>query len=387
LDAENKSPETLNTPAPSRSKEFGKFPCNRLGLPSTFTSIMKLKIAIPSLAAALLAALPTANAQNATTDPVGFVTVNITAGTGTAKRSTLVSVPLLDTASINGQAVGTITSFTSNSISNSAAGWTPGQLSVAATPYLIQMTSGVADGAMFLISTTVNNTATTVTINSEDLANSNLSQLGIAPGDGYKIIPCDTLSTLFGTPASTGILGGANSTVADDIQITINGQVRTYFFSSSSNRWTQVAFQSPNASNVPLRPYLGIRYNRRASTPLKLTATGNVPVDQRKVSVKNSGQTLLSQYFPVDSTLLSLGIQNIPNWTAGANANAADTVQINTNGTTRTFFWNGTNWKEPVFGNPTRDTLVIPAGSSILLMQRGNLAGYSTYSQNLPYNL
>jgi ABC-type Zn2+ transport system substrate-binding protein/surface adhesin len=62
---------------------------------------MRLKSTSLTLAAAVvLAALPLANAQNvtATTDPVGFITVNITAGTGSAKKISLISAPLLDVA-------------------------------------------------------------------------------------------------------------------------------------------------------------------------------------------------------------------------------------------------------------------------------------------------
>ena len=105
-----------------------------------------------SLLAALAIAVPAARAQEtATTDPVGFVTVGIAAGTGLSKKNTLFSLPLLETESIDGQVAGTITGVTVNSISNSSAGWTPGALSNPATPYLIMITSGPAQGRMFLI--------------------------------------------------------------------------------------------------------------------------------------------------------------------------------------------------------------------------------------------
>jgi hypothetical protein len=348
---------------------------------------MKLKTAIPSIAAALLAVAPFASAQNATTDPVGFVTMNITAGAGNAKKITFVSIPLLDTASIDGQAVGTVSSFTSNSISNSSAGWTAGALSASSSPYLIQITSGAAQGAMFLISTTVANTPTTVTISADDAVNTNLSTIGLSAGDGYKIIPCDTLSSLFGTPATTGIAGGANQTVADTIQIIFNGSTKTYFYSTTSNRWTQVTLGSPDASNTPLRPYVGIQYGRLSNSTLTLTATGNVPTTQREVPVKNSGLTLLSQYWPTDSTLQSLNINQISGWTSGANATVADTVQINTNGTTKTFFFDGTDWRQVTLGSPIRNTEPVPVGSSILLNRKGSASGYATYNQSTPYTL
>jgi len=350
---------------------------------------MKPSTSILSIAAIVLAGtIASSPAQNATTDPVGFVTCNITAGTGSAKKISFISVPLLDSASsIGGQSVGSISGFSASTITSASAGWTPSQLSTAAAPYLILITSGSAKGSMWLISTTANNTAETVTISADDQVNTDLTQIGLAVGDGYKIIPCDTLASLFGTPATTGVLGGANQTVADTLQILINGSTKTYFYSTTNNRWTQQTLGSPDASNTPLRPYVGIQYGRLANTNLQITATGNVPVIDREVQVKNSGLTLLSQYWPTDSTLASLGLNTISGWTSGANGTVADTVQINTTGTTKTFYFDGTNWRQVTLGSPIKDTEPVPVGASLILNQKGSQSGYSTYTQLIPYSL
>ena len=57
-----------------------------------------LRFSFVALTASFLS-IPAVQAQptTATTEPVGFVTVGITAGTGTAKRNTLFSVPLMET--------------------------------------------------------------------------------------------------------------------------------------------------------------------------------------------------------------------------------------------------------------------------------------------------
>jgi hypothetical protein len=145
---------------------------------------------IASLASAV--ALPASMAQTtATTDPVGFVTVNIAAGSGTAKKNTLFSLPMLEAQSITGQVSGVITGVSSNAISNSNAGWTAGALSQPAAPYLIQITRGAAEGRMFLIASSANtggaiagtaNTSTTVTVSSLDSAQVDLTSLGIVVG-------------------------------------------------------------------------------------------------------------------------------------------------------------------------------------------------------------
>ena len=327
-------------------------------------------------------------AGNATTEPVGFLTMNITAGTGSAKRLSLISAPLLDTASINGSVAGRLTGVTSANLTCSSANWTAGALSQAATPYLIQMTSGNATGHMLLISTTVNNTASTVTINSDDVAaaNGNIASLGIAVGDSFKIIPCDTLSSFLGTPATTAVLGNGTAANADTVILTTNGVSQGYYYSSNLTRWTRDAAGLADSSNVPIRPDAGIQYSRLRNIPLSLTVIGKAPTMARKAPVKNSGVTCLATFFPHNATLASLGLQNLSNWTTGPSAAVADTVTILSNGISSTYYHNGTNWVKNAFGNPISNSVVIPAGASLLINQRGSDPQTSIFSQPLPYS-
>lgn len=351
-----------------------------------------------SLAAVFASAvlLTGANGQTtATTDPVGYVTVSITAGTGTAKKNTLFSVPLMETEEITGQVAGTITGVTANTISNSNAGWTSGALSQPASPFLIQITSGAAEGRLFLISSSANiggaiagtaNTGTTVTVSSTDAAQVNLTTLGIAAGtDTYKIFACDTLSSFFGTPASSGVQGGTSSTTADTIVAVSNGVPSTYFYNTTSAKWVRASLGSPDASNVALLPYFGIQYSRLANTALSFVVTGQVPTQQREVAVKNSGTTIVSQFWPSDTTLGTSGLSTVV--TSGASATLADTVILTANGVASTYFYSGTNWKRVALGSPNADTTVLAIGTSIQIVRKGSASGYSTLTQAVPYNL
>ena len=337
----------------------------------------------------ILALTPLAHAQQtAITKPLGFVMVNIAAGTGSTKTGSLVSMPLQDVAAIAGQSTGRITGITANTITNSDAGWTAGQLSTPASPYLIQITSGSANGRMFLISPAQANTATTVTISPEDAETSSLTSLGIVTGpttgDTYKIIPCDTLGSLLGTPASSGVQGGTTPSAADTVILTTNGAARTYYFHTTLNRWTQVALGNPDATNVPVRPYFGFRYERLANTPLAFLASGSVPIVARAVPVRNAGSTVLSQYWPADSTLATLGLHSLSNWTSNATAQSADQVLITSNGTTQRFYHTGTEWKNAGTDAPA-NAIPIPAGASVHILQKGSDAGFTTLSQSVPY--
>ena len=353
---------------------------------------MKLhRIPLYAASASLVLALAHLNAQTVATDPVGFVTITIGGGN---PKTTPISIPLLDTANIDGQAVGQITGLSANTITNSNAGWAINGLSAATNPHLIQITSGNAAGRMFLIATNPN-TATSLTINATDILQGSLTDLGVAVGDSYKIVPCDTLNTLFGTnptaapPAGLAVRGGTSTTNSDNVNVIVNGGVRTYFYRTNGTPgWVATTFGNPASGNTPLPPYAGLQYIRRTNSPISFTATGSVPTLLRRVMVKNSGQTLLSQYWPANSTVAGLNLQSIPGWVSNANpANADKAVIVSTNGAEATYFYDGANWKQQAFGNPVRNTNTVALGSAIRIIKIGSAGGYSTYSNAVPYNL
>jgi hypothetical protein len=350
-----------------------------------------------------LPVLTIAQAQEATatTDPVGFVTLNVLAGSGVGvgKSTTLFSLPLMEAVAIDGQSAGTITGLTANSITSSNAGWTPGALSNPLAPHLIQITSGNAEGRMFLIASSSSaggaivgapNTVDTLTISSLDAAQVDLTALDIQLGiDTYRIFACDTLSSFFGTPDTSGVLGGANPASADSIVIVLNGLAQTYWYNTSVTppRWSRQGPGNPDASNVALIPNYGMQFGRLANTPLSFVVTGSVPVVNRQASVKNSGTTILSQFWPVNSTVADLGLQNIDGWTSGSSTAVADAFVALSGTTATTYFFDGTNWRRQGPGNPISNTNLIPLGASIKIVKKGSEAGYSTLSQEVPYNL
>jgi hypothetical protein len=325
-------------------------------------------------------------------EPFGYVKLNITAGTGTTKRTTLLSIPLLDEANITGKSSGRITGLTSNTITASGAGWAPSQLSAAATPFLLEITSGDAQGRMLLISTTTANTSDTVTIDSQEAQRvGDLRNLGIVAdaqnGSTYRIRPVDTLSSFFGTPATTLVHGGSNASTADTVTIVINGSSASYFYSTSLGRWTRGGVTATDSSNVPLLPYAGLQYSRLPNTPLQFIVTGKVPSGQRRVAIRKSGSTVLSPFWPVSQTLAAIGLQNTPGWTSGASPATADTVVLSSGGSATTFFHDGTNWRRTGLGSPISNTNVVPVGTALLINRRGSVTTFDTYQQNAPYNL
>jgi len=353
-----------------------------------------------SLAILALVAISVNAQTSVNSEAVGYVNVKIAAGTGTAKKVSYVSLPLLDKGfSITGKTQGTITGVTATTITDSTAGWTAGALSAPATPYLIGIKSGTAAGRLLHIASNATtggavgatasaNTATSVTISSLDTGSgiTDLAAIGLAVGDLYEIYACDTLSSVLGSPATTGVVSGATAATADSVVLVVNGSAVTYIHNGT--RWSKVALGTPDASNVPILPNYGFAYSRLGNTDINLTAIGNVPTIARKLQIKNSGVSLLAQYFPIDSTLQSIALQNTPGWTGNASAASADkVVLVSSTGVAATYFYNGTGWKKVALGTPAADTTAIPAGSMIFINKLGTTTGYSTFSQALPYTL
>lgn len=330
-----------------------------------------------------IAVAAASRSQTVATTPVGGVVIDIAAGTGSTRTLTAVSVPVLMGATASGQMTGQITGVTTTTLTNSAAGWTAGQLSATAAPYVVRMKSGAAAGRTFLISTTTANTATTVTIDAGE--SPNLTGLSIAAGDTYELIAVDTLAILF--PSGSGVLGGSSATAADNILINKAGVWRTYFYSTTLNRWTQVALGNPDASNEPIKPDTALLYGRLAASTLTVKAFGSAPAMGRKAPVINSGVTFLANGWPADVTLLASGIQAIPGWVANAASASADKVQLLSGGVYKTYYFDGTNWRQVALGNPIKNSDLIGATAGVLVNKLGSASGTAVLTQALPYSL
>jgi hypothetical protein len=332
----------------------------------------------------------------ANTVPAGYFTVTAAAGSGTASTTSVLSFPLQGTANITGEAVGIITGVTSNTVTNSNAGWTAGQLSVQTSPYLIQITSGTAAGRTFLLANSTTgtaNTATTATLDASETTD--LTTLGISVGtDTYKILPADTLSSTFGSGTTTGLAadgvtpvvqGGAASSAADTVVLNTGSSWLTYFFNTTAGAWARAGAPPNNANSVVIRPDTGVLYNRLASTALTITVLGQAPSVARQAAISNQNVTFLSAYFPTNVSLLSSNIQNIPGWVSGASVGASDTVTINA-GSWKQYFFNGSHWY--TIGPPiSMDTTTIPAGSTVIITRKNASSGSATLSEPLPYSL
>lgn len=316
---------------------------------------------------------------------VGYFHAALAAGTGTARKVTAYSPPLVFVASdVAGLSAGAITAFTAGTVTVSGAGWTPGALSAPATPFALKITGGAAAGRVFPLSTGTANTADTVTLAP---GHADLTALGVAPGDTFELLDCDTLGGLFGTPPTTGVLGGATAAAADNVTIAVAGVTQTYYFNTTRNRWERSDTAGTDFSDLPLPPDAGILYGRLAATPLDITVIGRVPEIARVAEVKNSGTTILAHNWPADITLAASGIAQIPGWVSGSSAASSDKVGLYVNGTLSTYWYDGINWRRQTLGSPVSNGVVISAGTAVTLEKVGAAAGLTALTQSLPYPL
>jgi hypothetical protein len=353
---------------------------------------MNVRFRAPLFLSILLSLAVTGLAENPLrSTPFGYVKLNIAAGTGTAKRTTLLSIPLLEDANITGRSTGRITGVTSNTITSTGAGWAPGELSQAAEPYLLEITSGSAAGRMLLIASGNGsaNTADTLTVASTDVTiNGSLAAfIDLEEEVNFRIRPVDTLSSLFGSPSTTGIRGGTTPAQADTIVMVVNGSASTFYFDTSLNRWTLVAVGTPDASHRPILPNSGLQYSRLPASPLQFVVTGRLPDGPRKAPIKSSGTTLFSQFWPVSSTLGELALQNTDGWQTGTFPNSDRVVVQTSTGSFATYWHDGDNWRQQRIGSPISDNVPVGVGAALLITRRGIGAGHDFVTQEVPYSL
>jgi hypothetical protein len=277
--------------------------------------------------------------------------------------------------------------YTTLNTSESGSATIPnGYLSNPAEPYLIHFTTGNAAGFMLLVSSTVANTTSNLTLTDPHDTALNLANMGVAVNDEFRIYPCDTLLSFFGTPAQTNIRGGTSANQADNITLITAGSASTYFYHTGLNRWARVGLGNPNANNTPLLPFYGIQYGRLAPTPLQLVATGEVPLGKRKAKIRGNGSTLLATYWPVDTTLSLTSFRNIGSWRTGNAATNADRLVLSPSGSANTYWHTGTNWRRTSPGSPISDSTPVSLGTAALINKTTPGVQYTVLEDLAPYN-
>lgn len=276
---------------------------------------------VPRLPLAVLATaiLPFASLQaqtNATTDPVGFMTIDLPVGSDTIVAAPLSKAPVFQ---------GAVTSLNGFVVTSTGANF--GDLTTA--PHYVQAVDGPQAGLIFDVQS---NTADTLT-----LVNNGVSPTGLSAGTKFKVIPYWTLGTLFPaadqgvsfTPSlNTLVTGRRTQILFPNVTGTgINRAPASVYYFVTNSYWRNTSGGTSNFDNTPILPdsYFIVRNTTNSASGLKLTVSGSVNTGSMAVQLDSVGSAPNDNYVslgrPVDITLNDLGLV-----TSGAFAPSINTL-------------------------------------------------------------
>lgn len=320
------------------------------------------------LAAALLIFAPVGaslHAQTtATTDPVGFITLNVD-GTGGTAQSKLSFKGLGLTRPVEYQ--GSAETVGAKTLTDNEATWTDNQFNGQNGAYYVEIISGTGAGTTYDISATSAGTKTITLV--QDLG------AGITGGVTFKIRKHWTLASVFGAANEAGLAGG-DLTTADQILI-YNGQgYDIYYYQINSvrgNGWRKADNGVADAANTVVYPDDGLVIKRQQATSANIVLMGAVKTGQSSIPVF-SGTNILANVYAAPMTLASsqLYTNNPSTGVAAGDATTADQVLLwNGTGYDTYYYLAGSGWRSS--NNPAQDagTTPIPVGSSLIIKRKG----------------
>lgn len=337
------------------------------------------KIHIAGLTAlSLFSSLTGAYAQSATTDPVGYVTIDINGHNNEAANG--ITVPRISLVGSSEFASNTsaFASGANNVLTDSEGTFTAGDyINGSEVSHYVEITSGAHAGTISWISGSPGGT-TLHTVDDLSL---------VASNSPYAIRKAFSISDIFGTiPAE--ISGGASQAAADEILIldASTGEYTSFWYKSSGLggtgwRTTNQSISSP--ANYALFPTDGILILRKQALDTSIVVTGSVKLSDTLTDIEGSGYNLLSPLVPVEQlTPSNSGLYTTDSATglAGSTSQSgADEILVyDVSSKSYTSFWfksgglGGTGWRstDGSIGDPANYNF--PAGSALFVYRKGS---------------
>ena len=323
-----------------------------------------MKMKLPLLVGlASLAALVGVQAQSAVTDPVGYITLNVT-GTTTPSSPAIsyIGASLVNKTEYAGAAA----SGTASTATFAAGTFTAGAFTTNGAPlnqplFYVEITSGANIGQWTGI---VSNDATTLTLQKPIGVN-------FAAGTTVKIRKHHTVSSLFGdaTPANPlKFTGGPSLGSADVLQLVSPTTTVQLFYNTDEASWVNGPIL---AQQYVIAPGVGVKVLRRGAAST-IVQTGYVKTGPTKLDVL-TGTNIVAipravgtnfLYQNSSSNLLTSGL------TGGTTLSQADVITRLSGTTVNTIIYNTD--EVAFFAGPTNaDLFQLTEGSSIRIERRG----------------
>lgn len=333
---------------------------------SSRPGLQRLAVALLSLAplgASLFAQ------TTATTDPVGFITLNVE-GTGGTSPSKISFKGLGLTRPVEYQ--GSAETVGSNTLVDNESTWTDNQFNGTNGKFFVEITSGPGAGTTYDIAGT-SAASKTITL-AQNLA------AGVSNGTTFRIRKHWTVATVFGSNNESGLQGGEDSASADQVLLWNGSGYDVYYFqalppAAGGTGWRSAKDVFADAGGSVIYPEDGVLVKRFQSSPVSVVLMGAVKTGQTSIPIQPgtnivanvyaSGITLeSSQLYKADGTRL----------TAGEDAAGADQVLLwNGNGYDVYYYQSlppaagGTGWRSAKDVFADAGSTVIAVGSSVLV--------------------
>ncbi len=326
--------------------------------------------------AALLLGSASASAQEAFTNPSGYVTVEVTPASSVGSTATTAfSVSLRKSKKLSGVA----TDVTGAVVTMSGQTWTPTtEWATSSIPHLLYITN--ANGVQSFLITA--NTADTLTV---AVPSGYTLETDFADDAAVFIIEASTIGNLFETAsADVDFVQNSLEALADNLYLWNGTGWTPYWYSSSLETWTSNGFTSSN--NDVVFPDDGIFVIRRSTDALSLVFTGSVPTQNQLTRIP-AGSSFIGSKYPVDAKLKDMGLLNLPGWNSDALETNADTLYLwNSAASAWVTFWHSDTlgfWTSNGFTSADDD--VIPGNSALFVLK--NSSGNGSAGSTLPYDL
>ncbi len=307
----------------------------------------------------------------ATTDPVGFITLDI-AGTGGTGPNAISFKGLGLTRPVEYQ--GSAETVDTASLTDNEATWTDNQFAGANGKFYVEITSGAGAGTTYDIVGT--NAATKTLTLGQNLAT------GVTGGATFKVRKHWTLASVFGAANESG-LGGGTATTADQILIWNGTSYDIYYYQTAGiggTGWRKAGAQTVDASSAVIYPEDGLLIKRQQSTPVNVVLMGAVKTGKTSVPI-SVGTNIIGNVFAAPMTLQTSGIYTGDPSTgiAGGTATTADQVLV-WNGTGYDIYYyqtagiGGTGWRKAGAQTVDASSATIPVGASFIIKRNAQTA-------------
>jgi uncharacterized protein (TIGR02597 family) len=329
-------------------------------------------------ACALLASAISVCAQTtATTDPVGFITLNVTAASGGNPSLSFKALGMTRPVEYQGSAetVGT------NSLTDNEATWSDNQFNGANGSFFVEIVTGPGMGTIYDISATS-------AANKRITLAQNLAGNVAAPVT-FRIRKHWTIASVFGAANEGGLASGDEASVADQILRYDAGAYKAYYYQvapapAGGTGWRSATDAFADAGNTVIFPDEGVIIRRTQATALNLVLLGAVKMGQTSIPIFQ-GVNILGNTYAAPITLQSSQLYTGNATTglfSGDEVSTSDQVLLwNGSGYTTYYYQTapaaagGTGWRSGTDVFSDAGATSIPVGSAVIV-KRSNGAAF-----------